>query len=69
MYSESDIDAAVEAGALSAQAAASLRAHVAAMRTVPAVDEESFRLLTGFNGLRRRRVRRLRPAGGWSGRL
>ena len=51
MYSESDIDAAVEAGALSAQAAASLRAHVAAMRTVPAVDEESFRLLTGFNDI------------------
>ena len=51
MYSESDIDAAVEAGALSVEAATSLRAHVAALRTVPAVDEESFRLLTGFNDI------------------
>lgn len=51
MYSESDIDGAVEAGALSAEAAASFRAHVAAMRAVPAVDEESFRLLTGFNDI------------------
>ncbi len=51
MYSESDIDAAVEAGALNAEAAASFRAHVAAMRTVPAVDEESFRFLTGFNDI------------------
>jgi hypothetical protein len=51
MYSESDIDAAVEAGALSAEAAAGLRAHVATLRAVPAVDEESFRLLTGFNDI------------------
>lgn len=51
MYSESDIDGAVEAGALSAEAASSFRAHVAAMRAVPAVDEESFRLLTGFNDI------------------
>lgn len=49
MYSESDIDDAVEAGALSAEAAAAFRAHVAAARVAPAVDEESFRLLTGFN--------------------
>jgi hypothetical protein len=51
MYSESDIDAAVEAGALSQEAAAALRAHVATMRAMPAVDEESFRLLTGFNDI------------------
>lgn len=51
MYSESDIDAAVEAGALSPDAAAALRAHVATIRAVPAVDEESFRLLTGFNDI------------------
>ena len=51
MYSESDIDGAVEAAALSAEAAASFRAHVAAARAVPAVDEESFRLLTGFNDI------------------
>lgn len=51
MYSESDIDGAVEAGALSAEAAASFRAHVSALRAVPAVDDESFRLLTGFNDI------------------
>lgn len=51
MYSESDIDAAVEAGALSREAASALRAHVAASRATPAVDEESFRLLTGFNDI------------------
>ncbi|MET0376275.1 MAG: hypothetical protein ABW128_18710 [Rhizorhabdus sp.] len=51
MYSESDIDGAVEAGALSAEAAAALRGHVATVRAVPAVDEESFRLLTGFNDI------------------
>jgi hypothetical protein len=51
MYSESDIDSAVQAGALSPDAAMALRAHVAAQRAVPAVDEESFRLLTGFNDI------------------
>jgi len=51
VYSESDIDGAVQAGALGADAAAAFRAHVAATRTAPAVDEESFRLLTGFNDI------------------
>lgn len=51
MYSESDIDSAVQAGALSPEAATAFRGHVAALRTVPAVDEESFRLLTGFNDI------------------
>ncbi|WP_340314823.1 hypothetical protein [Rhizorhabdus argentea] len=51
MYSESDIDGAVQAGALSAEAAASFRSHVAALRAIPAADEESFRLLTGFNDI------------------
>ncbi|WP_174279316.1 hypothetical protein [Sphingomonas bacterium] len=51
MYAESDIDLAVEGGAISAEAAAALRAHVAASRHAPAVDEEQFRLLTGFNDI------------------
>ncbi|MEZ0497003.1 hypothetical protein [Sphingomonas sp. IW22] len=51
MYSESDLDAAVTAGAISPAAAAALRAHVAAQRRSPAVDEEHFRLLTGFNDI------------------
>ena len=51
MYSESDIDSAVAAGALSREAAAALRDHVAGGRSTPAVDEEHFRLLTGFNDI------------------
>ena len=51
MYSESDIDGAVEAGVLDANAATALRDHVALTRQSPAVDEESFRLLTGFNDI------------------
>ncbi|WP_404369966.1 hypothetical protein AB5I39_00740 [Sphingomonas sp. MMS24-J45] len=51
MYSESDIDGAVTAGAISAQAAAALRNHIAASNAAPAVDEEHFRLLSGFNDI------------------
>lgn len=51
MYSESDIDAAVAAGALTPQAAEAFRTHVAEMRAAPAVDQESFRFLTGFNDI------------------
>jgi hypothetical protein len=51
MYSESDIEAAVAAGALTPQAAAALRDSVAQSRESSAVDEESFRLLTGFNDI------------------
>ncbi len=51
MYSESDIDGAVTAGAISREAAAALRAHIAASHETPAVDEEHFRLLTGFNDI------------------
>ena len=51
MYSESDIEGAVTAGAITPDAAAALRRHIAATRDAPAVDEESFRLLTGFNDI------------------
>ena len=51
MYSESDLQAAVEAGAISAEAADALRGHVARLRASPVVDEEHFRLLTGFNDI------------------
>ncbi|MCY4395187.1 MAG: hypothetical protein OXC10_08640 [Rhodospirillaceae bacterium] len=51
MYSESDIDAAVKAGALTPEAAAALRDHVARRRAAPAADEEHFRLITGFNDI------------------
>ncbi|MGK6356571.1 hypothetical protein ACMGDH_15265 [Sphingomonas sp. DT-207] len=49
MYSESDLANAVEAGVLSPAAANAFRNHVATGRSTPAVDEEHFRLLTGFN--------------------
>lgn len=51
MYSESDIESAVTAGAISAESAAALRAHVAQHRSTVLVDEESFRLITGFNDI------------------
>ena len=51
MYSDSDIDAAVAAGALTPDGAAAFRRHVAASHAAPAVDEEHFRLLTGFNDI------------------
>ncbi len=51
MYSESDIDGAVGAGILTPQAARDFRDHVASVRQTPAVDEEHFRLLTGFNDI------------------
>ncbi|OHC97817.1 MAG: hypothetical protein A3H25_03895 [Sphingomonadales bacterium RIFCSPLOWO2_12_FULL_63_15] len=51
MYSEGDLQDAVTAGVLSPQAAQALRDHVAQLRASPVVDEESFRLLTGFNDI------------------
>ncbi|MGQ0660631.1 hypothetical protein [Sphingosinicella sp.] len=51
MYSESDLDAAVAAGAMRADQAHALRDFVAARRRTPVVDEEHFRLLTGFNDI------------------
>jgi hypothetical protein len=51
MYSQNDLDEAVAAGALSADAAASLRSFVDSQRASPAADEENFRLITGFNDI------------------
>lgn len=51
MYSESDLEAAVAAGAISPDAATRLRTYVAQSRLTPMVDEEHFRLLTGFNDI------------------
>lgn len=49
MYTDEDLESAVSAGAISAEAAAAFRAHVASLRRSPAVDEEHFRLIAGFN--------------------
>jgi hypothetical protein len=51
MYSESDIEIAVATGAITPAAAAALRDSVAQGPSTPAVDEESFRLITGFNDI------------------
>ena len=51
MYSEEDINSAVAAGALSADAAASFRAHMTQIRDMPRGDEENFRLVTSFNDI------------------
>ena len=49
MYSDEDINSAVAAGALSAEAASALRSHVSTIREMPRGDEENFRLITSFN--------------------
>ena len=51
MYSEQDLESAVVAGALTPAAAQALRAHIETRRASPAVDEENFRLLSGFNDI------------------
>lgn len=51
MYSESDLEGAVAAGVLPLTTADAFRQHIATTRSTPAVDEESFRLLTGFNDI------------------
>jgi hypothetical protein len=51
MYTNDDLEAAVAAGALSPEAAGALRDYVADRRATPVVDEEHFRLLTGFNDI------------------
>lgn len=51
MYSQDELDEAVAAGAITAEAAVSLRAHIERQHSSPTVDEEQFRLLTGFNDI------------------
>lgn len=51
MYSESDLEGAVAAGVIPQSTADAFRQHIAVSRVAPAVDEESFRLLTGFNDI------------------
>lgn len=51
MYSEADLESAIASGVLTADAADALRTHVASLRAAPTVDEEHFRLITGFNDI------------------
>jgi hypothetical protein len=51
MYSDTDLERAVAAGAITPEAAGALRRFLAEQTTTSAVDEEQFRLLTGFNDI------------------
>ena len=51
MYSEDDINSAVAAGALSAEAAASFRDHISRVRALPRQSEENFKLINSFNDI------------------
>jgi hypothetical protein len=51
MYSQNDLDEAVASGAMSAESATALRSFVEGQRALPSVDEEHFRLITGFNDI------------------
>jgi MFS family permease len=51
MYSEDDLSSAVAAGVLSEASAEAFRAHVEQRLRSSAVDEEHFRLVTGFNDI------------------
>lgn len=51
MYSETDLQAAVDAKVLTPEAAAAFRSHIASARSAPGADEEHFRLITGFNDI------------------
>jgi len=51
MYSDSDLDSAVAAGALSPDAATGLRSYMDSRAGSSPVDEEHFRLITGFNDI------------------
>ena len=51
MYSESDLQTAVDAKVLTPEAATAFRSHIASVRSTPGADEESFRLITGFNDI------------------
>lgn len=49
MYTDSDLNEAIRSGAMTPDAAEAFRGFMATSRSAPGADEESFRLLTGFN--------------------
>ena len=50
-FTDEDLEAAVAAGAMAPEVAEGFRAYVEGRRAAPSADEESFRLLTGFNDI------------------
>src|SRR5438309_10580152 len=51
MYSQQELDDAVDAGVITSDAATALRAHIETQRSTAIPDEEQFRLITGFNDI------------------
>lgn len=51
MYSQSEIQSAIDAGIIDSNAAEELQNHIAQMRDRPIQDEEHFKLVTGFNDI------------------
>ncbi|MGB3470961.1 MAG: hypothetical protein WBA51_09095 [Erythrobacter sp.] len=51
MYSEDDINSAVAAGAISAEAASGFRDYMSEVRALPRQSEENFRLINSFNDI------------------
>lgn len=51
MYTEEDIQSAIKAGIFTPETVDAFRSHVAQQKSLPAVDEEHFRLITGFNDI------------------
>lgn len=51
MYSDEELVSAMEAGVMTQEQVTAFRNHVEQERTTPAVDEEHFRLITGFNDI------------------
>ncbi len=51
MYSEEDLNSAVDAGVIDESSATAFRNYVADQRVTPDVDEEHFRLISGFNDI------------------
>ena len=51
MYSDDELESAVQAGVMTPQVATAFRDYVAQKRATPTVDEEYFRLISGFNDI------------------
>lgn len=51
MYSDEDLNGAVDAGIFEANAVHQFRQHIASTANINTVDEENFRLLSGFNDI------------------
>ena len=49
MYTDDDLNGAIDKGIFTSQAVDQFRQHMATIKNTSSVDEENFRLITGFN--------------------